>query len=115
MSIPQRSWLCDGESRLHRRVVGEPQGAAVERQLAALGGPPGRRLEGLQAAGGGGGDAEVLAQADEDRRVLGRPQVEVAAEDQRRPAGELGGGAGAAEDVLGGEGGTVVGRVQGGD
>ena len=54
ISVPQR-WLGSGEPRLDRGVVGEAQGAPVERQLAPLRRPGGRRLEHLEAAARAGG------------------------------------------------------------
>ena len=75
-------------------MVGEPQGPSVERQLALLGGPGPGRLEDLQAAdkrwsialGPVGGPPRPKSSRSRSKtaRLLGRPQVEVAAEDQRR-------------------------------
>ena len=50
ISAPQAAWLRNRESRLDRSVVGEAQGAVLERQLAPLGRPGGRRLDQLEAA-----------------------------------------------------------------
>ncbi len=105
-------------------MVGEAEGEAVLIQLASLGRPlvrgldhrePSRKDVVDRAWAGRGGQAEAVAQLGEDRRVLPRAQVEVATEDQRRLAGPLGCRRRGAQHVLGGELGTVVGRVQVGD
>jgi hypothetical protein len=105
-------------------VVGEAQGTAVLAQLAFLWRPDTGRLDDFEAAdeqmvdrvgGGRAGEAEALAQLFEDRGVPCGPEVEVAAEDQRRVAGPLGRGHRRAQHVLAGELGTPGGRVQVGD
>ena len=81
ISIPQEVWLGGKETCLHGRVVGEPQRASVERQLALLGGPLGRRLQHLEAAaedvvdrlrGGRRRQPELVPEPFEDPRLLAR-------------------------------------------
>jgi ornithine carbamoyltransferase len=105
-------------------MIGEPQGEALSLQLASLGRPGGRWLDRLDPADqqmvdrkrtGGPGETEALTQCLEDTRVLGWPQVEVTAEEQRRIPRPPGRRLGRAQNVGGGEVGAVVGRVQIGD
>ncbi len=64
---------------------------------------------------GGAAEAEARPQGLEGRGVLGRAEVEVSAEEQWRVAGPLGSRFGSAQDILRGEVGPVVSRVQVGD
>jgi len=112
------------ERRFHRGVIGESQGQTVATDLAPLGRPAPRPLDDLEVAreqvvdrvgGGWRTEAEPLEQLGEDGRALIRPQVEVAAEEQRRTAGPLVCGDGGAHHVLGGELGPVGAGVEVGD
>jgi hypothetical protein len=105
-------------------VVGEAQRAAVEAQLAILGGPWRRWRDDTEPAGeqvvdraraGGTGKVETVAQLLEDPWVLSRAQVEVAAEEQRRIASPPDRGLRRPQDVGGSELGPIVCRVQVGD
>ena len=68
-----------------------------------------------RAWSGWGGKAEAIAQLGEDRGALPGPQVEVAAEQQRRLAGPLVSRNGGSHHVLRGQLGIVSGGVQVGD
>ena len=105
-------------------MVGEAQGAAVLAELTLLGWPGTRRVDDVEAAdeqvvdrvgGGGGGEAEAVAERVEDGGGLGGTQVEVAAEDQRRVACPGRRRLRGAQHVFGRELGSVVGGVQVGD
>lgn len=89
--------------------------------LASLGGPRRRRGDHLQSAreqvvdcpwGGRAGEAELRLEALESAGILGRAQVEIAAEEQRRVPRPLGRGRCGAKHVSGREFGPVVGGVQ---
>src|SRR5207248_11342416 len=97
------------QQRFDRRVVREPDREAVLGHLAPLGRPLGGRLEQPQATAedvvdcvgcGRRGQSPELEQLGEDLRPALRTKVEIAAEDQRRLAGPLGGGGGGAAQVL---------------
>src|SRR4051794_11656167 len=84
--------MLNAKDRLDRRVVREAERPAILAQLAGLGSPPSRWLDGLEPAGqkvvdrirrGGANEVESSGQLLEDHAVVGA-QVEVAAEDQRR-------------------------------
>jgi len=89
-----------------------------------LGGPGPGRCDGLQATDQqvvdgsrrrGTRKAEAARQLLERCGALGRPQVEVAAEQQRPFARPFHGGCGRLQDVFGGQFGTVVRGVEVGD
>ncbi len=106
---------------LDRGVVGEAQGAVALAQLAPLGGPRPGGLDDLETPGqyvvdcagaSRGGEAKALAQLGEDGGVLRRSKVEVAAEQQRRPARPFGRCRRAPQYVFAGELRPIVGRMQ---
>src|SRR6478672_2562064 len=125
ISIPQGVWPGGKETCLHRCMVGEPQRPPVERQLPLLGGPGPRRIQHLEAANedvvdrGGAGrrpaHPELVAQSFEDARLLGRAEVEIAAEEEWRAARPLERRPRRLGHVLGRQIRPVVGRVQVGD
>jgi len=105
-------------------VVGEAKPEAVPGELPPLGGPSPWRRGNLEIAGeqvvdragvGGTIESEALAQRLEGIGVLGGPQVEVAAEEQRRAPCPLGRDLGGAQYVCRRQVRLIVGRVQVGD
>ena len=106
-------------------MVGEAQRPSLERQLALLGRPGPRRLQHLEAAaedvvdrlrpGRRSVEAELAAQSLENARLVPGPQVEVAAEEERRAGRPLDRGPRSLDHVFGRELRPVGGRVQVGD
>jgi hypothetical protein len=105
-------------------VIGEAKTEAMIGPLALLGRPGSGCLDDRQssreemvdrAGVGRAAEVEALAQSLEGGGVLSWPQVEVAAEEQRRATSPLDRRLSRAQDVGGGEIGPVVGRVQVGD
>src|SRR3954462_1246591 len=104
----ERLWPTRFEASLDRGVVGEPEPQAVAGKLAPLGRPGSWRFNDLEIASeqvvdrarvGRAVEAKTLAQQLEGAEIFGRPQVEIAAEEQRRVPGPPGRHLCGAQDV----------------